>query len=254
MKFINEEPCIIIGRKLIVADLHLGIESKFYKDGIKMPSQTKAVAEKIRRLVEEYELSEVIFIGDIKHEVPGTSFQEQREIPEFMDSVKKSAKVRVLSGNHDGDIERMLGNKIKIEKEIKTRNIYLTHGHIWPDRKFLECKTIIIGHEHPQIEFRDALGYRFTEQVWIRAKLSWPKISKQYRLKKKIMLPELVIMPAFNRFSGGISLNGRYAKTKRTGNAIGLGPIARSANMRSSDIYLLDGTHLGKLKDLVQEK
>jgi len=98
------------------------------------------------------------------------------------------------------------------------------------------------------------LGYRFTQQVWIRAKLSWGKISKQYKLKKRAALPELVVMPAFNMFSGGISLNRNYEKTKRQDGSIGLGPVARSADMNNADIYLLDGTHLGKLKDLVQEK
>jgi len=250
MKFLNEEPCLIIRRKLIISDIHLGIESRFYKDGIRMPSQTKFIAEKLRRLVQDNSLSEIISIGDLKHEVPGTSFQEQREVPEFIDSVSKFAKIRLLSGNHDGDIERLTGNKVGIGKEIKTGSYYLTHGHMWPDKKFLECKVIIIGHEHPQIEFRDALGYRFTEQVWVRARFSWQKISKQYRLKKKSTLPELVIMPAFNRFSGGISLNRKYEKTRREDGTIGLGPLARSADMKNADIYLLDGTHIGKLKDI----
>ncbi len=250
MKFIHDEPCIVIGKKLIVADLHLGIESRFYKDGIRIPSQTKTIVENIKRLVKEYKLSDVVFIGDIKHEVPGISLQELREIPEFIESVSKFSKVHILSGNHDGDIEKLLGKKIKVNKEMKIGNIYLTHGHMWPDKKFLECKTVIIGHEHPQIEFRDALGYRFTEQIWVKAKFSWSKISKQYKLKKKIKLPELVVMPAFNHFSGGICLNEHFKKIKRSGGSIGLGPVTRSADMKNSEIYLLDGTHLGKLKDI----
>jgi uncharacterized protein len=254
MKFVTGESCIIIRRKLVIADLHIGIEWGFYKSGIKIPSQTHTMIERLGKLVKEHGIKEIIILGDLKHEVPGTSFQEMREVPEFIDQLKALAAVRIISGNHDSDLGKMLGKNVKIERGMKCGDCYLSHGHMWPDEDFLGCKTLIIGHEHPQIEIRDALGYRFTERVWIRAKLSWPKISGRYNLKKKTKLPELIIMPAFNHFTGGLCLNSDYERARREDGKIGLGPLARSADIRNAEVFLIDGTHLGKIKDIKQTK
>ncbi|NOX71482.1 MAG: hypothetical protein GXO64_02170, partial [Candidatus Micrarchaeota archaeon] len=127
---------------------------------------------------------------------------------------------------------------------------YLVHGHAWPSKEFAEYKYLIIGHEHPQIEFRDALGYRFRERIWVKASLKTHLILAHYKKAKMQKLPKLIILPAFNRLCGGICLNENYERVKRADGTIGLGPVARSADMGNAEIYLLDGTNIGKLMDV----
>lgn len=251
LKFIHDKPAVMIKKTMIISDIHIGIESSFYKKGIKIPSGTERMAGIIIDMIKKNKAKELVVLGDIKHKVPGSSFQEEREIPEFLNSLKKYCKITLILGNHDGEIADMGIDDIKTTKHLILDDSYLTHGHMWPDESFLQCKSMIIGHEHPQIEFRDELGYRHIQNVWVKAALEPEKIKERYkkaRIKKK--LPELIIMPFFNEFCGGIAMNKDNSNIKRTEGKPGLGPVARSADLKNGDIYLLDGTYLGKLKDI----
>jgi len=239
-----------VGKRLIIADIHIGIEHKFYNAGMKIPSQTKALLHEIETIADEHGFKNIIFLGDVKEKVPGTSFQEMRELPDFFSHLSDIAKVDVIIGNHDTGLDAIISKNARFHKSMKIGKIFLAHGHIWPERDMLNSRTVIIGHEHPQIEFSDVMGYHFTERAWVRANLSWNKIKSHYRLKERTKLPRLIIMPAFNRFCGGLRMNRQYAKTKRPDGTVGLGPIARSADIKNADIYLLDGTYIGKLNSL----
>ncbi len=54
-------------------------------------------------------------------------------------------------------------------------------------------------------------------------------------------------MPAFNRLLGGVPVN-----VKKMSNEL-LGPLLKNnfIDMNNAEIYLLDGTYLGKLKNLL---
>ena len=67
------------------------------------------------------------------------------------------------------------------------------------------------------------------------------KLSRKFEIPKS--LPELVIMPVFNEFAGGISLNSERSKGF-------LGPLAKCSERENAGIYLLDGTFLGELGKL----
>jgi len=96
------------------------------------------------------------------------------------------------------------------------------------------------------VEFRDRLGYRWGERIWIRAKLNKSRIQERYKSMKK--LPELIVMPAFNPLSGGIPVNRK--KQPEEVEKQHISPILKSANMRTARIYMLDGTYLGELGKL----
>ncbi|MEM5871444.1 MAG: metallophosphoesterase [Candidatus Aenigmatarchaeota archaeon] len=255
-KFITNYPSVLVKDKLVIADLHIGIEFEFYESGIKIPSNIDKIEKAIEKLIKMTRAKTILILGDVKHKVPGITKQELREIPEFFSMLAEKVTIEIVPGNHDGALKKYLPENEKIKlypsKGFLFGKFYFLHGHTWPSKEFLKAKYVFIGHEHPQIEFRDALGYRFTEQVWIRAKLSEEKIIKKYKeIPNK--LPELIIVPHFNRLCGGISMNSPLDEIEKRHKVYhtGIGPLVRCANLEKAKIYLLDGTFLGELKNLL---
>jgi putative SbcD/Mre11-related phosphoesterase len=252
-RFITNYPAVLVGDTLVIADLHIGVEFEFYSAGIKIPSNTDKMKETIIKLIKITKAKNLLIVGDIKHKVPGISKQELREIPSFLQTLSDFVKVEIILGNHDGGLKDYIPDNVKLHtsKGLLKNDCYFLHGHTWPSPAFIKCSYLFVGHEHPQIEFCDALGYRFTEQVWVHAELEKEKIKNKYKIRFS-SLPKLIIIPHFNRLSGGISLNlpSKYVKEARKEMRIGMGPIVRSAKLSSSKIYLLDGTFLGELKKL----
>jgi len=254
LKFVTGKPALVAGKTLVIADLHIGIEHDFHRSGIKLPSGTESMRESIEEMIEGTGAETLVIIGDLKHKVPGTTYQEVREVPEFLKALSKRVHIDVVLGNHDPGLEGMsLGNvTIRPNRGFMRERVYFSHGHTWPLPEFLKAEYVIVGHDHPQIEFRDSLGYRFSESVWVRASLDRKKLAARYK-KIPRKLPELIVLPKFNRLSGGISVNRSLSETDRSHKKSGIGTLVRSAKLRDSKIYLLDGTFLGALKSLLQQ-
>lgn len=246
VRFVTDRPALVAGKTLVIADLHLGVERDFRRSGIKMPSAMGKMIGSLEETVRETDPERLVVLGDIKHEVPGTSFQELREIPEFFGHFSDMTEVHVVLGNHDGGVGKLLPKNVEVHRTagFSADGIYFTHGHTWPDPSFLKCSHVIAGHRHPVIEFRDKLGYRFLEQVWIRGKLDAKKMSRKYG---GAGAPEVIIMPSFNPLiKGGHPLNRDADEHFRKE----MGPLINSISIKNSGLYLLDGTYLGMLSEV----
>ncbi len=252
-RFVTDEAALMAGKTLVVADLHIGIEFEYYKAGIKIPSNVGKMEERLVKLTERSGAERLLILGDVKHRVPGVTRQELREIPEFLSEISKRIPTEIIPGNHDGNLKDLVPENVRIHssKGFLEGKVYFTHGHAWPSPDFLKADYVLVGHEHPQIEVRDRIGYRFTEQVWVKANLSKKRIEKRYKTKTK-RLPELIILPRFNPLSGGISFNRGLTDLEKAHKLFhtGLGPLVKCSDHPNSKIYLLDGTFLGKLKNL----
>jgi putative SbcD/Mre11-related phosphoesterase len=239
------EPALLLKGKektLIVADLHIGIEEELRGSGINLPSQTKKMADHLITLCKETEVQNVVIVGDVKHNVPLTSRQEYFEIPKIFEELKECvSEIHITPGNHDGNLKYFLPGWVNIHgsKGFVFKGIGFFHGHTWPSKDVMKCKQVVIAHEHPTILFIETLGERDSRQCWIKAHF----IEKEIQARYPGSNPELIIIPTFNHLCGGIALN---SKDKL------LGPIMTNnlVDMDSSEVYLLDGTFLGKLKDL----
>jgi hypothetical protein len=252
-KFITNQPAVLLGDTLVIADTHIGVEFEFYKAGIKIPSNTENMRRAIERLAEQSGAKHLILLGDVKHKVPGITRQELREVPEFLHALGSRIKVDVVPGNHDGNLKAFAPANVSLfpSAGFPKDECYFLHGHAWPSQEFLRKRYVFVGHEHPQIEFRDALGHRFTEPVWIRAELDRERLERHYKTVPK-NLPELIVLPRFNKLSGGISMNAPVAEIEKIHRAYhsGIGPLVRAAKLKTAKLYLLDGTFIGELKDL----
>ena len=228
--FITNEPALMINKTLVIADLHIGITRELYESGVSLPSQVKNMVDRIHKIKKMTGADELVILGDLKHKVPDTSWQELREIPEFLSSLEFK-KIIIIKGNHDGNIEKMIPgnikNRVKVRKSLSFNDYLLSHGH----RKANTRKNIVIAHNHPHIRFRDKLGALYTEPCWVIEKM---------KIKDKISQKsvDLIIMPAFNELCGATIVN----RDKL------LGPIAKK--IINPKVHLLDGTDLGELKAL----
>jgi putative SbcD/Mre11-related phosphoesterase len=242
---IPNEPALLLESKkrtLIVADLHIGIEAELRESGINIPSQTEKMALHLLELCKEHDIDDVVIVGDVKHNVPLTSRQEYYEIPGIFEKLKEHvSEIHITKGNHDGKLENYLPRWVEIHgtKGFIHRNCGFFHGHTWPSKEVMACKHVVIAHQHPTIQFVETLGERDSRQCWVKAKFIEEALMDRYPESS----PELIILPTFNDLLGGIALNTEEKL---------LGPIMTNnlVDMENSEIYLLDGTFLGKLKDL----
>lgn len=252
---------------LCIADLHLGFEKELEKSGIKIPRQTQNILNSIQQLIKNCVPSRLIILGDIKHEIATIRYQETTHIYNFLSILSEEVQVEIIPGNHDGQLKAITPPQVKIHsprgmivKEDK-KIIGLIHGHAWPDAKLLGSHYLIMAHTHPLIQLTSATGFKITHPIWLKA--AWNKncVAKAYlkyikiralrdpiqQLKKlfgiRISTAKIIIMPAFNKMLGGIPVN----TTQQL-----LGPLFKTNCIKSSnmEIYLLDGTYLGKLDSL----
>jgi len=253
----------------VVADLHLGFEFELSKAGINLPSQTPKLRDRLMKALDRMKAERLIILGDLKHNIPNISLQEWRDIPLFLDSLKAKVKeIQIILGNHDGGMANFK-SEVKI---ISSRGMVigakekvgLFHGHAWPSPNLFEADCWVMGHNHPAIQFRGFFGFRTLQPMWVKAPLQRKKLIRaflRYRgIKAEKKNPEtllkerygvearvskLIVMPTFNDLLVGLPFNVRTQKEL-------LGPILRSGgiSINRAEVFMVDGTFLGTLRDL----
>jgi len=238
---IQDEPALLQKEKklLIIADLHIGIENELQENGLHIPSQTRPMQERVITLIDTYDISDLIILGDVKHNIPTSTTQERSDVRRFLDTIKTHATLHILPGNHDGNIGRLLSTDIKLHPSdgFVFEDIGLAHGHRWPTEDVMQCDQIVAAHTHPTIMLTDRLGYRTFEPCWLRAFCNQEKLHRKYPKSKN---PMVFIVPAFNPLCGGIAVNRDPI----------LGPFNSILDIQNALVYLLDGASLGKVCDI----
>jgi putative SbcD/Mre11-related phosphoesterase len=258
-------------KTLVIADPHLGWESALREKGIYVPSQSSSLLQNLVNLLSLYKPDELLILGDVKYTVVGAESGEWHDIPAFFSGLKKYVKdIAIVRGNHDANLEPLLPESIRLlpATGIVVGHTGLFHGHKWPSPALLKCKTLVMGHLHPVVVFRDISGFKITRQVWVKAKCDIAQLAKTLLQKKRIKIdgkPEemvkkyynfkprtihLFIMPSFNDFLSGRPMN--MTRPKRKGQTMNISPILRSEaiDLDNSELYLLDGTYLGTLNQV----
>jgi putative SbcD/Mre11-related phosphoesterase len=235
---VPDEAALLIGRALLIADLHIGLEDEFRQKGYNIPSLTDRLMKRVLGLVEDCGADTLIVLGDLKHSVTGSK-QDFREVRAFIDDIIDHVDVEIVKGNHDGGIQHWAGSAEGIvvhgPRGVVLEGHGLFHGHARPSEKVLKSKTLIMAHEHPVVRFIDRLGVPVQMKVWMRADFKDSKSNPK----------ELIVMPAFNDFLGGTTVNNPDVKF--------LSPTIEEDKLNLDDarVYLLDGAFLGKRKDLI---
>ena len=259
-------------KTLVIADPHLGWEIALQDKGIHIPSQTPKLLKKLSALLSEYKPDTLLILGDVKYTVVKAEIGEWHDIPDFFAQLKnKVNKIGIVRGNHDANLEPMLPENVELLPATGTiiGDVGLFHGHKWPSPTLLQCKTLIMGHLHPVVVFRDPAGFKLTRQVWMKADCNTEALARillqkhgvkiqgtaeetlQKHYKVKPRTTQIFIMPSFNDFLGGRPVNETRPR-KELGSEALIGPVLRSeaVDVSNSEMYLLDGTYLGTINQL----
>jgi putative SbcD/Mre11-related phosphoesterase len=256
-------------KTLVIADPHLGWEMALQAKGIHIPSQTPRILHKLVALIAEQKPDALVILGDVKYTVVTSEPGEWHDIPEFFTELRNHVKsIAIVRGNHDANLEPLLPENIKMLPATGTivGDVGLFHGHKWPSPALLRCKTLIMGHLHPVVVFRDPAGFKMTRQVWMKVfcdteafgRLLLQKngvkiegtveatLQKHYKVKLKTT--QIFMMPSFNDFLGGRPVNETRPRKALASEAL-IGPVLRSkaVDVDNAELYLLDGTYLGTL-------
>lgn len=236
-------PALRADEYLIITDLHIGLESHLRKKGFHIVSHTDDMFDSIMEATDNI-CSRIVIIGDIKDSVPGSTKQEYKEIPLFFERLlEQFDSIDVVRGNHDTNLEEFLPGRVNIRPAsgLKIMDVGLIHGHTWPSKDVMSADTLVMGHTHPSVMFRDGVGKQTSEPCWVRGKFKQDVHNDRFDDVPK----EFIIVPAFNRMLGGSPVN--------IINEPLLGPILNSeiVDLDSASIHLLDGINLGKRSDLM---
>lgn len=261
-------------KTLLIADPHLGWEIELQEKGIHVPRQTAKILNKLTAIIKKCKPDRLVILGDVKYTVVSHEFGEWQDIPDFFRKLEGNVgSIAVVRGNHDANLEPLLPENVELLPATGTiiGDVGVFHGHKWPSPALLVCKTLVMGHLHPVVVFRDPTGCKITRQVWMKAKCdtealattllqkSGVKIAgstsetlkKHYGIRAKV--EEIFIMPSFNDFLGGRPVNETKPR-KEIGSEALIGPVLRSeaVDVDDAELYLLDGTYLGTLNHLRQ--
>jgi len=248
---------------LVIADLHLGYETDILeKKGVDFPSQRQSMLDRIERLVEKFNVSEIYLIGDIKHSIPVDRMVNWREIPEFMETLSNYAKITVIPGNHDGEIEALFPRNVNIASvhgitlQIETYRIGLLHGHAWPSSEVLDCEILVIGHNHPTVRrLKDVSAPEIGRPDRVRGSIVVPVVLTMQLNKNCVRKSQghlelddnkcsLVVLPSFNELLTGVYVNRPKARLQ--------GPLFENncAKLIDSEVYSTEGIYLGSVESL----
>lgn len=229
------------GDTLVVADLHIGLEEELLEKGVVIPSRSEVMGRRLLDLAERSGAQRLVVLGDVKHLVPKMASRERRDVYVFFrDLAERFREIYVAQGNHDGILRSIVPRSVRFRSPYGFRldDVGFCHGHAWPYKNVMEAKTLLMGHNHPAVAFKDDLGARHLQPCWLRVPFARPH--RRYpRLPK-----EAIVVPAFNELCGGMPVNDVRARF--------LGPLFREGlvSAQEASVHLLDGTHLGALKDL----
>ena len=226
-------------RLMVIADLHIGIETELREKGMHPPDQTPLLHQRLQDLYHQWKPKDIVLLGDIKHTVPTFSTRERWDVKDVLTTLNNLARIHIIPGNHDGGLRWLTPQNTQIYPSDGTVFLHrgFIHGHRWAQDTVMECQQILMGHSHPTVKLTDRLGYTFYESCWLKGRCHLDVLKQRYPSAKD---PEITIMPAFNPLCGGIAVNSQGLT----------GPYQKLINVSQADVYLLDGTYLGKVQDI----
>ncbi|UCE14250.1 MAG: metallophosphoesterase [Candidatus Heimdallarchaeota archaeon] len=257
-------------RVMIVSDLHLGFEAEWSDKGLdtREPHWSYKIIDQLKNEVSKTNPNQLLILGDLEHSfIHFKSSEKDKEriwvsnrwlrektLHYFMEQIVKidSLKVSLIRGNQDTSFLRSLEKLVKIYPQGAELfgQLGVWHGHTRPSAPILFSSEIMLGHVHPAIELIDELKIQHKYPVFVKLTVSREEIFHifdfQLELEEIGLIDEvtITILPAYNKFLGGFTLNQR--KKKYQSYPV-LSQLLQHPKLR---IHLTNGIDLGLLADL----
>ena len=243
IKFVYEHPAAIIhanGRdRLVIGDLHIGAEKKLIDKGVKLYNATSIMAKEIVSIASEFDIGEIIMLGDIKDSIMHPERGELMSIKGFFNALEEY-KIRIVRGNHDAFISEITG--IEPVDELLIGRFALLHGNRWPTEPAMRKSYIMTAHNHISVSFKDKRGGYYQYKAWMIAKLNPEEAAKRYERFNRNA--KLVMMPAFNELIMGMPISRHDSDN--------INPLVRNKifDYAGGTVYNLAGENLGRLSKI----
>lgn len=236
-KIVPSKPALVIegqNKSLVVADLHIGFESKLALNNIfvgKNTSINETISD-LESIIDSVKPNSLILLGDIKSSIKSISKNEWEDVPLFFEKIKNKVETILIPGNHDANIGKLVPNEITLISStgLVIENILFTHGHTLPSENFSHVDKIIMGHVHPVF---------FQEESVLNGQRVWVSI----RADKQMLFPstkgdlEITVVPSFNKY---------FYATHKKHYKKSISPILEKIKkISSAKIVTLDGTIIG---------
>ncbi|MFQ5440088.1 MAG: metallophosphoesterase [Nitrosopumilaceae archaeon] len=236
-KIIPKKPALLIEGKekyLVVTDLHIGFESMFSSNEIKVGKNTtiNETIDELSEIIDSERPDSVILLGDVKSSIKSISKIEWNDIPVFFERIKKKCDIILIPGNHDSNIHHLVPDDVSVISSIGMTddNILFTHGHTMPSENSAHVKKIIMGHIHPVFFQEESIVNG--ERVWVSI-----KADKEQIFPSESGEIEIIIVPSFNKYF--------YATNKKKYKKSISPIIEKFKKISSARIVTLDGTIIG---------
>ncbi len=168
-------------RWLIISDVHLGKSAHFRKQGMAVPNRIDIDdLKKVANLIKVFNPNRVLFLGDLFHAEYNSAWER---LASFTNNYRKGLFYLIL-GNHDVLSDWHYGrSNLIVQKEMNAGPFLFTHI----PAKLRDGKINICGHLHPGV----LLHGRARQRIHLSAFF--------FRMQS-------IIVPAFGRFTGSISI------------------------------------------------
>ena len=168
-------------RWLIISDLHLGKSMHFRKRGMAIPSTMDAQdISTIRHLIDIFNPHRVILLGDLFH----SDYNSEWERIASLTNEYRNGFFILVRGNHDILPDWHYGrSRLALVDEIKLGPFWFTHIPLKDSKGLIN----ICGHLHPGIKLHG-------------------KGRQSVRLPAFFFRERAIIIPAFGRFTGSVSI------------------------------------------------
>ncbi|MCU4717956.1 metallophosphoesterase [Halapricum hydrolyticum] len=179
---------VLMDGTLVLADLHFG---RAATSAVEAPIEDgQDVLGRLEELLEATAPRTVVLAGDVLHAfdtIPSMVDDRLAALEERV--IDADAELVVVAGNHDTMLGEVWDGPIADRYRIDERTV-VVHGHERPD---VEAERYVLGHDHPVIEIEGQRQPCFLQGP------GGPDGA------------EALVLPAFNRFTAGVPINGMDA-------------------------------------------
>ncbi len=190
IRFIFNEPALLIDSTLIISDLHIGTEQELAKNSPSFAGSTERMLSHLLKVAKKSNPEKLILLGDILHApIPNPDSDSSFALMDFFAKLNSEIKTEIIPGNLDSGIGILekIGVKIHPASGIIADGVALSHGHLQFPDSFFGCGKIICPQEH---------FFGKHAPSWIISKIAPGKAGPGSAGAKPA--PELILVPQFN--------------------------------------------------------